>query len=105
MANRVAPAFRFCLDNLTLIQATPIRYLFLPLVTHHRNTYTEQNPLRQTGLTVCRSGCILILLDLKGEYRKHEPHPILSRRVVTEDKQVHPGLGWALRFCARRGLG
>ena len=39
IADRVAPAFRFCLDNSTLIQATPIRYLFLLFVTHHRNTY------------------------------------------------------------------
>ena len=43
MANRVAPAFRFCLVNSTLIQATPIRYLFLPFVTHHRNTYTKNS--------------------------------------------------------------
>ncbi|MBR4131537.1 MAG: hypothetical protein IKT99_01045, partial [Oscillospiraceae bacterium] len=33
MANRVAPAFRFCLDNSTLTQATPIRYLFF-LLSH-----------------------------------------------------------------------
>ena len=39
MANRVAPAFRFCLDNSTVSQATPIRYSFLSIVTHHRNTY------------------------------------------------------------------
>ena len=39
MANRVAPAFRFCLDNSTLIQATPIRYLFLLTVTHHCKPY------------------------------------------------------------------
>ena len=41
MANRVAPAFRFCLGNSTLIQATPIRYLFLSFVTHHCNTYSK----------------------------------------------------------------
>ena len=44
MANRVAPAFRFCLVNSTLIQATTIRYLFLPFVTHHRNTYIHMTP-------------------------------------------------------------
>ena len=40
MANRVTPAFGFCLDNSTLTQVTPIRYLFLCFVTHHCNTYT-----------------------------------------------------------------
>ncbi|MDD6935354.1 MAG: hypothetical protein PUI99_00255, partial [Clostridiales bacterium] len=39
MANRVAPAFRFCLDNSTVSQAISIRYSFLSFVTHHRNTY------------------------------------------------------------------
>ena len=33
MANRVTPAFRFCLSNLTLTQVTPIRYLFF-LLSH-----------------------------------------------------------------------
>ena len=31
MANRVAPAFRFCLSNSTLTQAIPIRYSFFCL--------------------------------------------------------------------------
>ena len=41
MANRVTPAFGFCLDNSTLTQVTPIRYLFLCFVTHHCNTYNK----------------------------------------------------------------
>ena len=40
MANRVTPAFGFGLDNSTLTQVTPIRYLFSWFVTHHCNTYT-----------------------------------------------------------------
>ena len=39
MADRVAPAFRFCLVNSTLAPAIPIRYSFLSSVTHHCNTY------------------------------------------------------------------
>ena len=40
IANRVAPAFRFCLANSTLTQAIPIRYPFFLFVTHHCSTYT-----------------------------------------------------------------
>ena len=39
IADRVAPAFRFCLDNSTLAHASPIRYSFFLSVTHHCNTY------------------------------------------------------------------
>ncbi|MGI6269923.1 MAG: hypothetical protein ACOYKJ_05245, partial [Candidatus Howiella sp.] len=40
IADRVAPAFRFCLGNSTLTQAFPIRYPFFLFVSHHCNTYT-----------------------------------------------------------------
>ena len=39
MANRVTPAFWFCLDNSTLTQVTPVRYFFLCFVAYHCNTY------------------------------------------------------------------
>ena len=34
IADRVAPAFRFCLSNSTLTQATSIRYLFILFLSH-----------------------------------------------------------------------
>jgi len=40
IANRVAPAFRFCFGNSTLAHAVPIHYLFLGFVTHHCTTCT-----------------------------------------------------------------
>lgn len=43
MANRVTPAFWFGLDNLTVTQVSPIRYLFLSFVTHHCNTYSYRS--------------------------------------------------------------
>ena len=46
MANRVAPAFRFCLSNSTLTQVLSIRYSFLPSVTHHCKPYTVEAALR-----------------------------------------------------------
>ena len=39
MANRVTPAFWFCLDNSTLTQVTPVRYFFLCFIAYHCNTY------------------------------------------------------------------
>ena len=42
IADRVAPAFRFCLVNSTLAHAVPIRYSFFIFslsVTHHCNSY------------------------------------------------------------------
>ena len=42
MANRLSPAFRFCLSNSTLTQVLSIRYLFFLFVTHHCNSY--KNP-------------------------------------------------------------
>ena len=41
IANRVTPAFRFCISNSTLTQVTPIRYYFLSFVTYHCNTYMQ----------------------------------------------------------------
>ena len=49
MANRVAPAFRFCLDNSTLTQAIPIRYPFFCL-SHIIVTPTGDALLPHTAL-------------------------------------------------------
>ena len=54
MANRVAPAFRFCLVNSTLIQATPIRYLFY-LLSHIIVTPTKDIDFEKQTLSICRS--------------------------------------------------
>ena len=56
MANRVAPAFRFCLDNSTLIQATPICYLFLLTVTHHCKPYKKEDAFLEKVLDTIREG-------------------------------------------------
>ena len=47
IANRVTPAFRFCISNSTLTQVSPIRYYFLSLLSHIIVTPTNKNEEKQ----------------------------------------------------------
>jgi len=53
IADRVAPAFRFCLSNSTLAHARPIRYSFFLSVTHHCNTYTYLSSDLRKDVAIC----------------------------------------------------
>ncbi len=64
IADRVAPAFRFCLDNSTLTHAIPIRYSLFLFVTHHCNTYSYTLGKEKRGLT--KPGLCDTILKLSG---------------------------------------
>lgn len=67
IADRVAPAFRFCLDNSTLAQAIPIRYSFFYL-SHIIVTPTHSTlQTSHLGLTNIQKAAIIDWLSGYGE--------------------------------------